>query len=177
MARRGYIQDDLDVKVLILYLMSRVAAPIELPVLTDLALCDEGMDYFRMTQAVTELEQTEHLTLEDGRYGITDKGRKNGEVCEDSLPYSVRRRCDRALARVNAELRRDAQVRAEVLPREGGGFTVRLLLDDEGGNLLTLELFSGSEEQGKYLAQQFKSHPENIYNGILNALLATYEQD
>jgi hypothetical protein len=177
MARRGYIHDDLDVKVLILYLMARVAAPIELPVLTDLALCDEGMDYFSMVQAVGELVQTEHLVLEDSCYSITDKGRKNGEVCEDSLPYSVRRRCDRGLARVNTELRRNAQVRAEVLPRPEGGFTVRLLLDDESGNLLSLNMYSGSEEQGNYLVQQFKNHPEYIYNGVLNALLAPYEQD
>ncbi|MBP1736859.1 MAG: no significant likey [Oscillospiraceae bacterium] len=177
MARRGYIQDDLDVKVLILYLMARVAAPIDLSLLTDLALCDEGMDYFRMTQAVSELVQTEHIVLEDGRYAITDKGRKNGEVCEDSLPYSVRRRCDLGLARVNTQLRRDAQVRAEVVKRDEGGFTVRLRLDDEGGNLLTLELFSGSEAQGSHLAQCFKEHPEHIFNGILNALLASYEQE
>jgi len=177
MTRMGYIQNDLDLKLLVLYIMNRIAAPISFNQLHELALCDAGVDYFSLTQVVQHLVETEHLTLQGELHGITEKGRRNCRICEGSLPYSVRRRCDENLAAINAKLRRDAQIRGELLARENGTFTVSLALDDDAGNLLKLELLTPSEEQGKYLVSQFKEHPEQVYNGILNALLADFNSE
>ena len=172
MPRYGFIHDKLDIKFLILYLMARVAGPIDLAALTDLAMCDEGVDYFLFTQAAAELVESEHLLLEENLYTITDKGRKNGAICEESLPFSVRQKCDRSLARLNSRLRQDAQIRAEILPRpEGGGFTVRLILDDHQGNLMTLELYSPTQEQADRLSESFRANHDRIYRTLLAALL------
>ena len=176
MPRFGFIHDKLDIKFLILYLLSRVAAPIDFSTLTDLTLCDDGVDYFEYAAAVAELVDSGHVTLNDGLYSITEKGRRNGAICESSLSYSVRIKCDKNLARLNATLRRDAQVRAEILPRSGGDFTLRLSLDDEGGNLLTVELLTASELQASHLAEQFRAHPEQVYNGVLEVLLTCGEE-
>ena len=162
MARVGFIHDKLDIKFLVLYIMARVVAPIDLPTLADLTMCDEGVDYFAFAAAVHELVNT-------------DKGRRNGAICESSLPYSVRVKCDRNVAKLNGRLRRDAQVRATVEPREDGAFTLTLALDDEHGNLLTLQLLTASEQQCSRLADRFKAHPEQIYNGVLEVLLTDYD--
>jgi len=171
LARFGFIHDKLDIKFLILYLMGRVAAPIDFATLTDLTMCDDGVDYFQFAEAVAELVDTAHLSTQDELYTITEKGRRNGEICESSLPYSVRIKCDQNLARLNAGLRRSAQVCAEVLPRSDGSFTLRLTLDDDDGNLLTLEMLTASENQAGHLAERFRAHPEQVYNGVLDALL------
>ncbi len=171
MPQYGFIRDKLDVKVLALYLMARAATPIDFATLTDLCMCDEGVDYFVFAQAVSELVESEHLQLEDDLYAITDKGRKNGSVWEESLPFSVRQKCDRNLSRLNARLRQEAQIRAEVLPRESGGFTVRMILDDSQGNLMTLELYSPTEEQAERQSAAFRSAPERIYRALLSSLL------
>ena len=176
MARNGFIHDKLEIKFLILYIMSRVAAPIDMPTLADLTLCDEGVDYFDFAEAAAELVESDHLSLRDGFYEITDKGRKNGAICESSLPYSVRIKCDKNVARLNGAIRRNAQVRAEVIPRESGSFTLRLSLDDDGGNLMTLEMLCASQGQAERLGDQFRAHPEQIYNGFLGVLLADYEE-
>ena len=173
MARYGFIHDKLEIKFLVLYIMSRAAAPLDFSTLTDLTLVDEGVDYFDFAEAVAELVESGHLGLsEDGRYVITEKGKKNGTVCESSLPYSVKSKCSRRLVKLNADLRRDAQVRAQILPHEADGTcTLRLSLDDGAGNLLTVELLSPSEDQAERLAEGFRSHPEQVYNGILDVLL------
>lgn len=171
MPRYGFIHDKLEIKFLILYLMARVAAPIDFPTLTDLTMCDDGIDYFEFAEAAAELVESGHLTLEDGLYSITDKGRENGAACESSLPYTVKRNCSANLSKVNGVLRRNAQVRAEVLPRPEGGLTLRLVLDDDAGNLFTLELLCGSQEQADRLAAHFKERPDHIYNQVLEALL------
>lgn len=175
MARVGFIHDKLDIKFLVLYIMSRVVSPIDMPTLTDLTMCDEGVDYFAFAEAVHELVDTEHLALEDDLYSITEKGRKNGAICESSLPYSIRVKCDKNVAKLNSRLRRDAQVRSERIPRGDGTFTLVMALDDEHGNLLTIEMLSATEQQCDRLAEQFKSHPEQIYNGVLDVLLTDFD--
>lgn len=132
MARYGFIHDKLDIKFLILYFMARVAAPIDFPTLTELTVCDDGIGYFEFAEAVSELVESGHLTLEDGLYSITEKGRENGAACESSLPYSVKRNCSAQLVKLNGILRRNAQVRAETEPRPEGGYSARMFLDDDG---------------------------------------------
>lgn len=171
MPRYGFIRDKLDIKFLVLYLMARVVAPVDFPTLTDLTLCDDGIDYFDFAEAVAELVKTDHLTLENDLYSITERGRQNGAACESSLPYSVKRKCNTNLARINSILRRNAQVRAQVIARPEGGFTVTMELDDNGGNLFTLSLFCGSQEQAQKLASGFKARPERIYHEVTTALL------
>lgn len=171
MPRHGFIHDKLDIKFLVLYIMARVASPIDFHDLTDLTMCDDGIDYFDFAEAVAELVQTGHLTLEDGLYAITEKGRTNGAACESSLPYTVKRKCGVSLARVNGILRRNAQVRARVEDRPEGGCSVRMELDDNKGNLFTLELFCGSRDQAQRLAKGFRAEPERVYNDVITALL------
>lgn len=49
MSRTGFIQNELDLKLLVLYIMTRAAAPITFLQLLDLALCDAGVDYFLLS--------------------------------------------------------------------------------------------------------------------------------
>ena len=177
MSRTGFIHDKLDIKFLVLYLMARVASPVDFPTLADLTFCDDGVEYFDFAESVAELVETGHLTLEDGKYSITDKGRRNGKICESSLAYSVRRKCDQNLARVNGVLRRDAQVRTELLPREDGGVTLRLILDDDKGNIMTLDMLTVSTDQADHLAEKFRAEPEKLYHGILQVLLEEEPKD
>lgn len=171
MGRTGYIQDKLDIKFLILYLMARLAGPVDFPTITDLTFCDDGVEYFDFAEALSELVATEHLREEEGLYSITEKGRRNGEVCESSLPFSIRRRCDRNLAKVNGVLRRNAQVRTELLPREDGDTTLRLILDDDKGNVMTLDLLMVSPELANQLGERYRKEPEVLYHTIMNFLL------
>lgn len=167
----GFIHDKLDIKLLVLYILGRAAGPIDFATLTDLAMCDPGVDYFLFAEAVSELKDSEHLSVEDGLYAITDKGRRNGADCESSLSPAVRRKCDKRLTRLNAELRRSAQVRAAVEPGENGEFLLKLSLDDETGNLLTLQLLTASQTQCEQMAERFRTYPEHIYHGVLDVLL------
>ena len=171
MTRMGYIQNDLDLKLLVLYIINRAVAPITFNQLLELALCDAGVDYFSLTQVVNHLVETEHLTAQGDRYEITEKGRHNCKICEETLPFSVRRRCDENLVAVNEQLQREAQIRGELLPREDGTFTVSLALDDDAGNLFRLELLTPSQEQGQALVSRFKATPEQFYNTLVSNLM------
>ena len=170
MARFGFIHDKLDIKLLVLYIVDRVAAPIDFATLTDLALCDSGVDYFQFAEAAAELLESGHLSQDGEFYSVTDKGRRACAAGESSLPPVIRRRCDQRLAPLNQALKRKAQVRAELRPRSGG-YDVCLMMDDDQGSLFSLALLAPSQEDGQRIADQFLQHPDRIYNGILGVLL------
>ena len=176
MARFGFIHDKLDIKLLVLYIMDRVAASIDFATLTDLSLCDSGVDYFQFAEAVAELLESGHL-LQDGEfYAVTDKGRRACAAGESSLSPVIRRRCDQRLAPLNQALKRKAQVRSELRPRSDG-YDVCLMMDDDQGSLFSLTLLAPSQEDGQRIADRFLRHPDRIYNGILGVLLSEPEKE
>lgn len=167
----GFIHNKLDIKLLILYLTSRLAGPVDFPTLTDLTMCDDGVDYFQYAEAVSELIESGHL-LQDGElYTITEKGRRNIAAGESSLSPVIRKRCDVRLVPLNNALRRMAQVQAVVEETADDGWQVRLTLSDDSSTLLSLELWAPSAESAQQIVRHFKAHPERIYNGIMGLLL------
>lgn len=170
MAPIGFIQSDLDLKLLVLYIMSRTAGPISFLQLLDLALCDAGVDYFSLTQAVNHMVETGQLTLEDDRYQITDKGRRNSEICESSLPYSVRMHCDENLVKVNEALRQEAQIQTSISDNEDGTCTLHLRLNDVSTPMLHLELLVPNRVQAAAMADRFRTNPAQLYQMITQLL-------
>ena len=172
MAPVGFIQSELDLKLLVLYIMDHVAGPITFNELLDLALCDAGVDYFSLTQAVTHMVETGQLTLEDDHYTITEKGRRNSEICESSLPYSVRMHCDENLVKVNEALRRQAQVQSKVVNNEDGTCTLHLQLNDASSPMLTLDLLVPDAAQAIAMSRRFQQDPSGFYFSVIGLLNA-----
>lgn len=173
MVRAGFIQNDLDLKLLVLYIMDRTASPITFLQLLDLALCDAGVDYFSLHQVVDHLVERENLSESDGRYAITEKGRRNSEICESSLPYSVRHHCDENLVHVNDALLREEHIQGRVLPNKDGTVTVALLLSDTQGTMMDLKLLAPDTKTGDALVMRFKTSPEATYHKIMELLSST----
>ena len=172
MARLGFIHGKLDIKMLTLYVLSRVAAPIDFSALTDLVMCDDGVDYFLFAEGVSELLESGHAEKIDELYIATEKGRRSSTDLESSLPSVIRRRCDQRLSHLNAALKRKSQVRSEIVSLEDGSVSVKLALSDDTGELFSLSLLAASQEDGEDIARRFSEHPDKVYNGILGVLLS-----
>ena len=90
MERHGFIHDMLDVKVLLLYLMSRVNEPVDVQKIYELAYQDDCLSYFDVAEALPQMVETGHLEKqEDEHYVITDKGRETVEITHDGGIVSV----------------------------------------------------------------------------------------
>lgn len=167
----AFIQDKLEIKFLILYIAARLTEPADGAELQDLTMCDEGIDYFDYAECLNNLVKTEHLYVrEDGRYGITEKGRKNSAICESSLPYSVRQLSDKRIAEYNKAALRRQQVQSGVTQRENGTYTVTLHLRDDVDSLMELELMVADRESGERLSQRFQREPEKVYAEVIALL-------
>ena len=173
MAGPGFIRDKLEIKFLILYITARVIEPIPFDTVLDLTMCDDGIDYFDFSECLRDLVKTEHLTVSAaGLYEITEKGMRNSQICESSLPYSVRLRCDKNINECNRKLRRKNQVRTAIEKRPNGTYSVKLSLDDDMGSLMALKLMVVREDMAALLTERFQKAPERIYSEIMNVLLS-----
>ena len=172
MQRLGFIHDMMDVKVLILYVMSRVNYPVTIQQIYELCYQDECLSYFDVCTAVPEMVNSLHLqALENDCYQVTEKGRADGSLTQDSIAFSVRQRAENAVARFNRQIRRSSFVKTHILPRDNGDFSVILSLDDDMGNLMTLELMAPDQRQAVRLSRLFEKKAEAVYNLTMAELL------
>ena len=177
MQRLGFIHDMMDVKVLILFVMSRVVYPVNVQQIYELCFQDDCLSYFDVCTALPEMVESGHLKkAEDECYVITDKGRETAKLVEDSIAFSVRQKAENAVDRFNRKVRRSSFVRTKVTPRETGDFSVVMSLDDEMGNLMTLELVAPDQRQANRLSRLMEKKAEAVYNLTMTELLDDEEE-
>ena len=172
MQRLGFIHDMMDVKVLILFVAARSGYPMTCQEIYELCYQDDCLSYFDVCTAIPEMVKSGHLKeLENGNYEITDKGKADGSLTEDSIAFTVKQRADNAVARFNRKIRRSSFVKTQIIPRDAGDFSVVMALDDEFGNLMTLELLAPNQRQAVRLGRLFEKKAEVIYNLTMAELL------
>lgn len=176
MGRLGFIQDMMDVKVLILYVVARAKTPVTAMEIYELCFQDDALSYFDVCTAIPDLVKTGHLQeVQNQCYVITEKGKTNGEVTEDSIAYPVKERAHLAVDRFNRERRRSEFVHTELLPADGGEVIARMCYNDAHGRLMTLDLTAPSQPQAVKLTKAFRDKAEIIYNLLLSDLLEDEE--
>ena len=172
MKRLGFIHDMMDVKVLILFVTARSGYPLTCQEIYELCYQDDCLSYFDVCTAVPEMVKSGHLKEdEDQRYEITEKGRETGTLTEDSIAFTVKQRAENAVAKFNRQMRRSSFVKTQVIPRESGDCSVIMSLDDESGNLMTLELVAPDQRQAVRLSRLFEKKAEAIYSLTMAELL------
>ena len=62
-------------------------------------------------------------------------------------------------------------MKTQVIPRDSGDYSVMMSLDDEVGNLMTLELVAPDQRQAVRLGRLFEKKAELIYNLTMTELL------
>ncbi|MBR2890276.1 MAG: DUF4364 family protein [Oscillospiraceae bacterium] len=172
MQRLGFIHDMMDVKVLILFVTSRSNYPMTVQEIYEVCYVDDCLSYFDVCTAVPEMVNSGHLQeVEEGKYEITPKGKETGALTEDSIAFTVKQKAENAISRYNRQIRRSSFVKTQVVQRDGGDYSVIMSLDDETGNLMTLELLAPNQRQAVRLSKLFEKKAEEIYNLTMTELL------
>lgn len=178
MEPRGFIQDMLDVKLLVLYIMARVMYPVDLQKIYELSFQDDRLSYIDLAQAVPQMVETGHLEeLDGGRYVITQKGKDACAVTEDAIAYPVMQRAQTAIDTFNRAVRRSGFVKTSLERRESGDYCVHLSLNDEVSDLLKMELMAPTQKHAVRLANAFSENAETVYRVIMDQLLKTPKED
>ena len=85
----GFIREKLDIKLLVLFVLSRLTRPVTILALSDLVLTESSVNYFDFIDALSSLVKSEHvMELDEDRYIITSKGTRNLAEFETRIPYN-----------------------------------------------------------------------------------------
>ena len=166
MDQLGFIHDKLDIKILILFVLRRLPAPVDPQTLLDLCQVDDGMGYFDYSDCISELLNTGHMTESEDGFQITEKGARNADAVESRLPYSVRAKALKRIAPVEERMRRLAMITARHTTDEKGCM-VELAVADGKGELIHLHLLCSGEEQAKKMEKRFRKDAESYYQKIV----------
>lgn len=169
MDRFGFIHEKLDIKILILFILRRLPGVVDPETLGELCQCDDGIGYFDYSDCLSELIDTGHIRESEGGYEITEKGARNADAVESSLPFSVRTKAIRLLTPVEERMRRAAMIKAAHTVESGGCF-VTLAMSDGVGNIIDLRLLCADETQAKLIEKNFRLDAEGYYHRITELL-------
>ena len=161
----GFIHDKLDIKILILFVLRRLPGAVDPETLLEICQCDGGIGYFDYTDCLSELVETGHITEDEDGFRITDKGSRNADAVESSLPYSVRVKALRLIEPVEERLRREAMIVARHETGEAG-CTVELAMSDDKGEIAHLRLLCADEQQARGIEKRFRKNAESYYQKI-----------
>ncbi len=176
MEHHGFIHDILDVKILILFVMSRVEQPVSAQTIYELCLQDDCLTYFDVQESIPQMVDTGHLMqTADGLYTITDKGREAMEVTQDAVAFPVKHRAGVAVERFNRQSKREKFIRSQIIQRDNGEYVVHMGLDDPKGPLMDLQLTAPTLQQARRLEKAYRNTAETVYQSIMIGLMEEME--
>ena len=171
MQLQGMIHEPLEIKLLLLYILDRLPAPVDRDTFASLAMEEGGFNWFEFSQHVHELVANGHILCSAGSYyRISDKGRHNLSIVVSTLPFTVRSKYDRLLAPLAAEMQRRGVTDVSLQKREDGTFLVTLTLTDNGGEVMSLRLTAPDLLTAEDMQRHFMDRAESV-SGRITALL------
>ena len=166
----GFIHEELDIKILILFVLRRLPGAVDPTTLSDLCrACDDGFDYFEYSDCLADLIDNGLIAESEDGFQITEKGARNVEVVETDIAYSVRSRAEKLLKPLRDRLRREAMIRTSHVNEKNGCF-VTLAMSDGEGDVINLRLLCGGEEQAKIMEKNFRKNAEAFYQQFIELL-------
>ena len=176
MERRGFIHDMLDVKVLILYVMSLVEMPVTAQTIYELCLQDDCLSYMDVQQAIPQMVDSGHLQrIGEDLFVITEKGRETEPLTTDSIAFPVRHRAKNAAESLNRAVRQEQFIHTDIREGDNGEYIVCMQLNDLNGQLMHLELTMPSRLQAKRVEAAYRKNPDMIYQSVIIGLMEETE--
>ena len=165
----GSLHTKMDVKVIILYILSRIETPLPIEEVYELAFVDDSLNYFVFAESLPELVDSGHLQQDEkGRYTITEKGRLQGGYVEDTLAFAARAKADAAINKKKIEIQKRNIITTELTQDENGNWFAHLYFKDKNINMVTVSLRVPNEELGKKMAENMKRNSSIITKTVMD---------
>jgi len=175
--RFGFTNDELSVKLLILYALDKLLPDEKKAATHDelqhLVFLDTNTDYFLFASALRELVETEYLLYERvneiDMFKITQRARDTVTTMAAKLPASLRDECDKQVGMViNRKLIGEA-ISATITERSRE-YIVHLQMNDGMMLMFKLDLMVADRKQAKRILAKYKEKPNRVYQQILQVL-------
>lgn len=160
-------------KLIILHTLKKVSFSLTSTQLMKIIIENKFMDYFSYQNALNDLEnkklidksQRSHITT----YSINSKGETSLESFNSRIPIDIENFLNTNISTIKNELRHSNLVQAKIIQDENA-FIVNCSAKEADSNLLELSITVGSRENAQKIANNWKTHPQQIYSEIIKTL-------
>ncbi len=161
-------------KILILYILNKVAKSISNDSLLNLVLAVTDMNYFYFQQFLLDLLENGYIisynTDNSVLYEITDFGKETLALTQDIIPGIIKLRVDSNFKDELVSFEDKHSVIAEYTPRSEDNYTVTCKIVDNNDIIFEVKTFAGSREKAKDIVDNWNSNADKMYTDILNIL-------
>jgi len=174
MQQPGKIYDLTEIKFLILFILDFCKNPVAVPVLNDIAMNDEFVDFFSYSTALSELEESGHMVKtaynEQDYYTISPLGMETNSLFARRVKYHVRKAAQEAAREALKKTRRSERIRADWFELKNDVFVASLSFSENERPLFSLTLHASTKEQAKQICETFEHSAEDIVREITGIL-------
>lgn len=167
------LENKIDVKVFILYLLNNVGEPLEFTTINDMVLQDGFVGYFDFALCFSELldmgQIIEGKRGEDTLYFISPSGKEVLESYEGSLISVIKERALRSALRLIAYNRNGNRIQSSIT-ESNGGYVLNCKIVDKTKTLFSVEMFLSERSFAEKLKKNFDERAEIIFRGSLSLL-------
>lgn len=167
------LEDKVDVKVFILYLMKNVGEPLEFTTINDIVLQDEFVGYFDFAFCFSELLESGQIDeIDNGDeklYVVSESGRETLESYEGSLLTVIKERALRSALRLIAFNRSGSRIKSTIT-ENGNGYSLNCSIVDNEKTIFDIEVFVTDRNYAEKLKANFDERAEIIFRGALSLL-------
>lgn len=167
--RPGGLTGSTEIRLLLCYLV-KTSGPISRQELENALVEEELVNYFEIGSCLDDITQQGMVTLKDGQYTITDKGRKVAQEIAYDLPRSVRESAVAAVMRRQLWTHKQAEYGADITEKPDGHCTVHCTIKALEQELFRLDLGAPDKLSAEMIQRQFILKGNEIYQLLINKL-------
>lgn len=161
-------------KALILYILNKVSKPISNDALLKLVITIDNMNYFYFQQFLLDLLENKYIITfeQDGEnlYELTDAGKQALDLVADIIPGIAKFRVDNSFKETLGEIQNKASITSDFIPHNENEYSVKCKIVENNQTLFEVQLYAGTREQAKKIADNWNNNAEEIYPQILEIL-------
>lgn len=162
-------------KILLLYILKKIAKPISHNELLELVLSIVDMNYFYFQQFLLDLLEDNYIQKYQSEdvdiYEITEEGKKAIELTIDIVPGILKLQVDSKF-KENLETVKDKfSISAEYTPLTERSFSVRCKIVENNTTIFDLHAHAGSKSQAKKIVENWNTNATEIYPKVLEILI------
>ena len=170
----GEINDKIDIKVFILFLLDELRYPLGEGVIREIVSENGVVGRFDFAECFSELVEKGHIiAYDDGNetlYVVSPLGHMVASELQGTLHDSIREK-SRASAMKHLSLHlRGATLDTSVARTEEGSYLVKCEIKDAQGVMMNTTLTVPTESEANAIVSHFKEQPEEVCRGVLAVL-------
>ena len=169
------ITDLAENKVLILYLLNKLADGIKSDNLYKIVSSTNNINYFYFQELLTDLIDTNlvgSFTKEDDTFiKITSDGQNSLSLTKSLLPGILKLKADHVFKDEVSSIAEESSIITEYIPTDENNYTVKCKIVEKTETIFEISTFAGSRDRAKQISDNWKNNANVIYPKILELLL------